>query len=141
MRRPGIKIYKPLIVGLIGTLIARDAFSAEQVLYCSADMTAGFTVDSSTKRYAYTQFKDARFTVKFSEDGKSLTVTAPHIPNSEIHVCSRPFPGGPIMCVEKYYMMNFDASRTRFIRAQAYGNLMDNPGDSVSIAMGSCAQF
>lgn len=111
------------------------------VLYCTAEATTGFGYSEKSKRYEPTNFVNTRHTIKF--DDRAMTAVVATNTKSETYTCTMQW-GKVIQCIERTYFMTFSHDKSRYYRAQMFGNLTEPPGvkgDAVTVEMGTCTKF
>ena len=129
---------KKLEIAVLGMLLS-TSISAEEVLYCSSELSTGF-IESKSER-VITSFKPDRFSVKINEqfnsivlDGESYDCFTPYLNTARknFHICNEK--GG------FSFRYSTETKKFVFIQSSSFGYIYSNK-DSDSITIGTCEKF
>ena len=112
---------------------------AEEVLYCSSELSAGFIEENGERVEA--SFKPDRFSVKVNEQFSTIVI------DEENYDCFTPYPTTKRkhfhICNEKYgfsFRYSTETKKFVFVRSGSFGYVYSN-NDSDSITIGTCEKF
>lgn len=128
---------RKLLITILLFLSSNNLF-AEEVLYCSSELSTGFIKENSER--VKTSFKPDRFSVKVNEQFNTIVI------DDEKYDCLIPYP----TTRNNFYICNQHngfsfrySTKTKkfvFIRSSSFGYIYSN-NDTDSITIGKCEKF
>jgi hypothetical protein len=129
---------RKLLMIILLSLSSNHLF-AEEVLYCSSELSTGFIKENGDRVKA--SFEPERFSVKINDQFNTIVI------DDENYVCSIPYPTTArknFHICNEYSGFSFRYSTETktfvFIRSSSFGYIYSNK-DSDSITIGTCEKF